>query len=186
MYDGSTDSQPVRVLGERVARLAISAGLAVVTWLVLLVGVGLVAGLDSPLELLPLFVVIVMLWPVYLAAPWRPGMTGRVLGAVERNRWGIAAGFGLLLLRWLPFIPGPLLTVLDLPFRSAGVLFGAGLFYRRLFDPAVGRFLLSFGQWYLELFWLFLAGSFLVRLGDWLRSRLDGVGRSVGSDGGRR
>jgi hypothetical protein len=186
MYDGSTDPRPVRARGGRAARIAVPAALAVVTWLVVLVGVGLVAGVDSPLDLLPLFVVAVMLWPVYLAAPWRPGLTERVLGAAERNRWGIAAGLGLLLARWLPFAPGELLTLLDLPFRSAGVLFGAGLFYRRLFGPTTGRFLLSFGQWYLELFWLFLAGSFLVRFGTWLRSRLDGVGRSVGPDGGRR
>lgn len=174
-YDERNGTRPVRTRGERAARVAVPTGLAAGTWLVVLVGVGLLARLDSPLDLLPLFVVGVMLWPVYLAAPWRPGVTGRVLRTVERNRWGIVAAAGLLVVRALPVTPGPLLTLLDLPFRSAGVLFGAGLFYRELFGPAAGRFLLSFGQWYLELFWLFLAGSLLVRLG-----RLRRLGRLVG------
>lgn len=164
-------SERVRVHGERAARVVLPAGLAVVTWLVVLIGVGLVARLDSlsPLNLLPLFVVAIMFWPIYLAAPWKPGLTDRIGDTLGGNRDGVAVAAGLLVVRSLPFTPDVLLTLLDLPFRSAGVLFGAGLFYRRLVSLAFGRFLLSFGQWYLEAFWLFVLGSILAGLGGRVR-----------------
>lgn len=168
-----------REQGKRVALVAVPVGLAVIAWLELLVAVGVVAELDalSLLNLLPLLVVLVMFWPLYLLAPWRPGLTERVVDWAGAHRDGILAAVVLGVVRVVPFAPDLLVGLLNLPFRSAGVLFGAKLFYGERLGTEAGRLVLRFGQWYLEAFWLFVVGTALVRLGNWIRR-----GRGEGTD----
>lgn len=111
-----------------------------VAWLVLLVAFGVFAGLDSlsVLTLVPLLVVVVMLWPLYALAPWRPGLADRVIDRTVANRWGILGAFAVGRLRVFPVTPDLLVRLLDLPFRSAGMLFGAKLFYAERLGPRAG------------------------------------------------
>lgn len=150
---------------DRASRVVIPAGMAVLAWLVALLAVGMVAGLSlSVLNVLPLLLVGVLVWPIYRAAPWRPGLTERTRRFLEGNRAAILAGAGLLVVRSVPVTPGPVVGLLDLPFRSTGLLFGASVFYRSHVGAAFGRFILDFGQWYLEGLWLFGLGLLLAGL----------------------
>jgi len=160
-----------RERGTRIALVAVPVGLAVIAWLALLVTLGVVAELDalSLLNVLPLLVVLVMFWPLYLLAPWRPGLTERVVDWAGTHRDGILVAVVLGVVRVVPFAPDLLVGLLNLPFRSAGVLFGAKLFYGERLGTEAGRLVLRFGQWYLEAFWLFIVGTALVRVGNWIR-----------------
>lgn len=154
-------------LRTRLARVTVAAGLAVLTWLVGLVALGTVAGMESvsPLALVPLLVIALMAWPLYRAAPWRPGLAERTLSWLVRTRYGLAVAAGIAVLRTLPVTPGLVQFVLDVPFRAAGLLFGARLFYaERLGAAAAGRLVLQAGLWYLEALWLVLLGTTIVRL----------------------
>lgn len=152
-------------------RGAVAAGLAVVTWLVVLVAVGVVARLDpsSILSAVSLFVVALVIAPIYAVAPWQPAPGGRVVAWIRANRASVAVAAGLLVVRTLPVAPDPLVGLLDLPFRSAGVLFGVELFYRDLAGPAAGAFLRRFAQWYLELLWLLVLGGLVADAWGWVR-----------------
>lgn len=160
-----------REFGKHVASFAVPAGLGVLTWLVLVVAIGAVAELDSlsVLNVLGLLVIVVMFWPLYLLAPWRPALTERVTDVARGRGTGILVAAALGVLRVLPVTPDVLVGILNLPFRSAGVLFGAKLFYGRRLGAEAGRYVLKFGQWYLEALWLFLIGVALVRFGRWIR-----------------
>lgn len=148
---------------ERVLHVAVPAGLAVVTWLILLLAFGVAANADGvgDLNLLAAAGVGFMLWPIYLAAPWQPELTDRLLDWAHGYSDAIAIAFGLLVLRWVPFVPGFVTGILNVPFRAAGILFPAKLFYQTVFGVGVSELLLSFGLWYLEAFWLFVIGSVL-------------------------
>lgn len=165
-HETGTDHRPAGLA----ARALVAAGLAAVTWLVALVAVGVVAEMDtsSALGVLPLFVVALMAAPLYAVAPWRPEPGGRVVAWIRANRTAIGLAVGLLLVRAVPVAPGVLVGLLDLPFRSAGLLFGAELFYRRLIGPAAGEFLRSFAQWYLEALWVLVIGGILADAAEWL------------------
>lgn len=164
------DAESARTGPEPRAAVA-AAGLAVVTWLVVLVGVGVAAGIEppSPLSAVPLFVVVLMAAPIYAVAPWQPEPGGRVVAWIRGNRAAIAVAAGLLVVRALPVAPGPLVGLLDLPFRSAGLLFGVELFYRELVGPATGAFLRTFAQWYLEALWVLVLGGLVVDAARWVR-----------------
>lgn len=143
----------------RVTRVAVPAGLAVLTWLVVLLAVGVLAGLTaSVMNIVPVILVGLLFWPVFRAAPWRPGVTERMRRFVRTNRDPILVAIALFVLRSVPVTPDLLVSLLDLPFRATGLLFGASVFYRRHVGAAFGRFILDFGQWYLEAFWLFGIG----------------------------
>lgn len=163
------DAEPVPA--RFAARAAVAGGLAVLTWLVALVAAGVVARIEpaSPLSIAPVFVVLLMVAPLYKLAPWRPEPGGRVLGWLRTNRAAVGVAVVLLLLRTIPFTPGPLVGLLDLPFRSAGFLFGVELFYRELVGPGAGVFVRQFAQWYLEALWLLVIGGLLADFGRWVR-----------------
>lgn len=153
-----------------VTRFLAPAVLAVLTWLVVLVAIGVLSRFGSPsiLNLLSLVVVVVMVYPLTIVAPWRPDLTERLTAWARRNWHGVAGGAVLFVVRLLP-VPGLVGGLLDLPFRSAGMLFGAKLFYAQRLGEPTGQLLLSFGQWYLELLWLFLLGTGLARAVWWFR-----------------
>lgn len=161
-----TDDTRIDLQPDSFAHVAVPVGLAVVTWLVVLITVGLLArfGSVSILGIISVLVVGVMLWPIAIVAPWRPGVTERVLDWGDGNRTTFGVAVLLLVLRSLPVTPGIVAGILDVPFRSAGTLFDAKLFYAQHVAPAFGQFVLSFGQWYLELFWLFVLAEILVRI----------------------
>lgn len=146
------------ISADRLVDLAVPVGLAVVTWLTLLLGVGVLVRVSAPsvLDLVPLFFVVVLLWPVYLAAPWREGVSGRVRGWASRHTTEFAVVVGLALLPLVPFVPDLLVSLLQLPYRGSGVFFGASLFYRQRLGATAGRLLLVFAQTSFQLIWLFL------------------------------
>lgn len=170
-----TITSDTHVPSERVIGVAIPVAVAVLTWLVGLVTIGVGAGIGSPgiLDVLALFVIIVMWWPVYRVAPWQPGMAHRVLEWGRDHRAPMLVAGGLVVVRSLPVTPGILVAVLDLPFRSATILFGVSVFYRQQVGSVVGHGLFKFGQWYLEAYWLLVIGLVIVGLGTKLRGRVD-------------
>lgn len=159
--------EPTARWADRLVRGVLAAVLAGLTWLVGLLAVGIVAELGalSVLSLLPLAVLALMAWPLYRAAPWRPGLADRAVSTVLATRYGVAAAAVLAGLRALSGTPGALQFVLDVPFRTAGLLFGARLFYADRLGSAAGRLVLRAGLWYLEALWLVLLGTTLARLG---------------------
>lgn len=152
---------------ERATRVAVPVALGVVTWLVLLIVAGTLARFDpsSLLNLLPLLIVGLMLWPLWLLAPWKSGVTERVTSFFTKRRTELVVMGVLVVLSVLPFVPGQLRGILNIPYRSAGMLFGPSLIYRQRVDPRFGQVLLTFGQWYLEAFWLFVIASGLTSVG---------------------
>lgn len=159
---------------DRAARVAVPAGMAVVTWLVVLLGAGLVLRPGALLAAaIPLVVVGVMLWPLVAVAPWRNGVTGRVRGWAARQRSSLLVTAGLAAVLAVPFVadllPGVLVGILRLPFRATGMLFGASVFYRERVGAFAGRTLLRFGQWYLEVLWLYVIASGITMLSESLR-----------------
>lgn len=149
------------ISGDRLVDLAVPVGLAVVTWLTLLLAVGVLVRVSAPsvLDLVPLFFVVVLLWPVYLAAPWRDGVSARVRRWARDQPTEFAVVVGLGLLPLVPFAPDLLVSLLQLPYRGSGIFFGASLFYRQRFGPTAGRLLLVFAQTTLQLIWLFLLST---------------------------
>lgn len=164
------DAPPAAIV-DRAFELGVPVGLAVLTWLALLLAVGFLARLTalSFLNVLPVFVVGLLFWPVYRAAPWRAGMAERV------RRWshdrttevGVLVGLGLVPL--VPVVPDLLVTLLQLPYRGSGIFFGASLFYRQRLGPTAGRLLLVFAQTYLQVIWLYLLSKGVVGLARRLR-----------------
>lgn len=153
------------------ASVVVPVGMAVATWLVLLLLAGLVLRIDSfsLLNLVPLFVVGLMLWPLFVVEPWSDDAAARVLNWVETRRSVLLVTVPLAVVTALSVVPGPLAAILNLPFRVSGVLFGASLFYRERVGAGFAQLLLRFGQWYLELLWLYLISSGIVVLGRRLR-----------------
>lgn len=161
----SADAQPGDVV-DRAFELGVPVGLAVLTWLALLVAVGFLARLNSLsfMNVLPVFIVGLLFWPVYRAAPWRAGMGQRVRRRAQdrTTEAGVIVVLGLLPV--VPVVPDPLISLLQLPYRGSGVFFGASLFYRHRLGPTAGRLLLAFAQTYLQLVWLYLLSKGLVGL----------------------
>lgn len=147
-------------------RVAVPVGLAVLTWIGLLLAVGYVARLGSlsVLNLLPVFFVGLVFWPVYRVQPWRAGATDRVRAWAGHRRVVFPVVVALAILPLVPFVPDLLVSLLQLPYRGAGVFFGASLFYRQRFGPTAARLLLFFGQSFLELLWLYYLSVGLVGL----------------------
>lgn len=151
---------------ERGIRIAVPVGVAVLTWLGLLLAVGLVLRIDSVsvLNLLQFVIVGVVFWPLWRVAPWREGFTQRVLSFFDGNRSALLAAAGLGVLPMLPGVPGLVASLLNLPYRGSGVLFGASLFYRERLGGTVARVLLRSWQWYLQALWLYILGSAVAAL----------------------
>lgn len=161
----SADAQSrSRFSKDRLVGLFVPVALAVFTWLAALLALGFIARLNSLslLNVLPVFFVVLLFWPVYRAAPWRPGLAGRVYRWARDQRLEAAAVIGLGLLPVVPFVPDVLVSLLQLPYRGSGIFFGAALFYRERFGPLAGRILLTFGQTYLQLLWLFFMAKGVV------------------------
>lgn len=149
---------------ERVAPVAVPAGLAVVTWLTLLLAAGVLVRFEGSLlaTVVPLFFVALLAWPVYRAAPWRAGVTDRTRRWLDREWPVLAVVAGLAVLPILPLVPDPVVSVLQLPYRGSGLFFGATVFYREQLGPLAGRLLLRFGQWTIQLLWLYLLATLVV------------------------
>ena len=162
---GAAETRTVPSL-DRALAVAVPVALAVVTWLGLLFVVGFLARLNrlSVLNLLPLFFVGLLFWPVARAAPWREGVTDRARTWTEERAVAFVVVAGLALLPLVPFVPDLLVSVLQLPYRGSGIFFGASLFYRERLGPTAARALLLVAQWYLQLLWLYLVSIGLVGL----------------------
>lgn len=151
---------------ERFVAVGVPVGLAVLTWLAVLLAVGFLARLNSlsVLNLLPLFFVGLLFWPVYRAAPWREGMAERVRSWARGQRTEFAVIVVLGLLPLVPPVPDLLVSLLQLPYRGSGIFFGASLFYRERLGPMAGRLLLGFAGTYIQLIWLYLLSKGVVGL----------------------
>lgn len=149
--------------------IAIPVGLAVVTWLAVLLAVGVTARAGSLLDALPLFFVALLLWPVLRAAPWREGSAARARAWARANRDALAIAVGLAVLPVLPPVPDLVVTVLELPYRGTSVFFGASLPYRDPLGRVASRSLLRFGQWSFQALWLYLLATGLLAAGRRLR-----------------
>lgn len=151
----------------RLAAVGIPVGMAVYSWLSLLLLVGYVARLDgvSVLNLVPLLVFGLLFWPLVVVAPWRPRVTDRVLAWTIPRRTTLAVTVVLAGVVAAQLVSGLVATALGLPFRASGMFFGASVFYREQVGGAVGRVVFRFGQWYIEFVWLYLVSGVLVALG---------------------
>lgn len=156
---------------DRAAHVLVPVGLAVFAWLTVLIAAGTVARLDggSVLNIVPLLLVAFLFWPLYLAAPWKAGATGRVLRWAYASRRVFPVAAVLLVVPYVPFAPDLLASLLTFPFRIVGVLFGVGLFYGRLVAPWFGDLLVAFGQWYFVGIWVYVLASAAVGLVGRLR-----------------
>lgn len=148
------------------AAVIVPIGLAVVTWLVLLLAVGTVLRIKSfsILDVIPLFVIALMFWPIASIAPWYNGVTQRVLNWLRPRRTVFPVILALFLATQLPLVPDLVVRFLNLPFRVSGILFGASIYYRQFVGPEFAAFLLRFGQAYLEAVWLYILASGIVLL----------------------
>lgn len=151
---------------DRVLEITVPVGLAVLTWLALLVAVGFLARLNSlsVLNVVPVIFVGLLFWPIYRAAPWQPGTTTRVRRWARHQQAEFVIVLGLGLLPLVPFVPDLLVSLLQLPYRGSGVFFGASLFYRERFGSLAGRLVLTFGQTYIQLLWLYLLSKGVIGL----------------------
>lgn len=151
--------------------LLVPAGLAVVTWLVALLAAGYLLRLKSVtfFTVIPLVVIFALFWPIIAAAPWRPAVSARVVLWAKRNHETLFAVVLLTLVAVLPFTPDLLIRVIELPYRGSGIFFGASLFYRERLGATFAEVLLRFGQWYLELIWLYVLGSALATVVRWVQ-----------------
>lgn len=156
---------------DRLLTAAVPVGLAAVTWLGLLLTAGFLVRLNrvSLLDLLPVFFVALLFWPVLRAAPWREGAADRVRAWAGDRFAEFAVVAGLAVLPLVPVVPDLLVSLLQLPYRGSGVFFGASLFYRERVGPLAGRMLLAAAQWYLQLLWLYLLSTGIVGLARRLR-----------------
>lgn len=161
---GLTPTAEARVAAatDRLAPIVVPAGLAVVTWLALLLAAGILFRADGLSVFVPLFFVAILLWPVYSAAPWREGASDRAREWLQNDWPALAVAAGLGVLPVLPAVPDLLVSILQLPYRGSGLFFGATLVYRQRFDPLAGRVLLRFGQWTIQLLWLYLLATLVV------------------------
>lgn len=144
-----------------VRRVAVPAGLAVLTWAVGLVVVSRLLrfgplGLHSVLWL---GVLVTMVWPIVSFAPWRerPGERAADWVADRRGRLALTALLaGLVAV--LRVLGGPvvLLEVLVLPTDLlSGGLYGTAAFYRERAGPTVAAGVFWFARWYLLGLWLY-------------------------------
>jgi len=159
---------------DRLARatdIAVPVGFGVVTWLVvaLLAGYLLRLGSLSLINLLPLFVFGILLWPIVAFEPWREAAPPAARDWLRRNRSQILLAGLLVALLAVPFVPDLIARGLALPFRASGIFFGASVFYRQRLGATVGQALFRFGQWYLVALWFYVLASVLVSVGRWAR-----------------
>ena len=166
-------SAPARAaaVADRLAPVAVPVGLAALTWLGLLLVAGFLARLDSLslFNLVPLFVMALVFWPVVSVAPWREGATGRVVAWVTARWRAFPVVVVLAVLPIVPGVPDLLVRVLQLPYRGGGAVYGATLFYRARFGPMAGRLLFTAAVTYLYLLWLYFVSAGLVGLARRLR-----------------
>lgn len=152
---------------DHMVELVVRVGLAVFTWLAILLAIGFLARIPelSLLNVLPLFFVGLLFWPIYRAAPWQPGLASRVRQWSRDQQMEALAIAGLGLLPLVPFMQDVLVSLLQLSHRGSGVFFGASLFYRERFGSTVARVLLTFGQTYMQLLWLYFLSIGLLAVG---------------------
>lgn len=144
-----------------VRRVVLPAGLAVLTWAVLLVVLGRLLRF-GPLTLhssLWVPALGAMVWPIVAFAPWRdrPGERAAAWLDERRPRVALTAGLAALVLA-LEALGGPAVLpsflVLPVDLLSGG-LYGTAAFYRALAGPTVAAALLRFARWYLLGLWLY-------------------------------
>lgn len=144
-----------------ICRVAVPAGLAVLTWAVLLVAAGALLrfGPLAAFGAVRLAVVAAMVWPVVAFAPWRPQPDRRLWRWVRSHRRPLVLAAGLVAaLVAVRLLDGPawLLTALTLPAElvEPGLYRTAGL-YRDLGGRLLGGAVLGFARWYLTGLWLY-------------------------------
>ncbi len=158
---------------ELVARRLVPVGMGVLTWLLVLIGVGAVLSVGSlSVTSVVLLVALALLFlPVYRFRPWEEGLTDRTLGFVRARRTTLAVALGLFVVVRVPVVAnllGPLLGILLLPVRAAPqVLFGAKLFYADRLGELVGQLVFEAGRLYVEFLWLYTLGTVTEALLDW-------------------
>lgn len=156
---------------DRLVEASLVVAVAGLTWVVLLLGAGVLLRFRltsalSLLSLLSLVAIVVMGWPVIAVRPWRPGGGARIRRWIADHRPEVAATVVLLALVASPVRLGPadpILSLLRLPFRAAaGLLFSPSVVYQRAIGPEFGRGLFRFAQWYLEAIVLYFVASIVL------------------------
>lgn len=158
---------------DRAVRFAILVGVALALGLVGILVVGLGARIEglSTGTFMQVVVVVVLLWPAYRLAPWQPALTERVRGWVRSNQTPVVVAAVLILVSRLPFTPGLLSTLVQLPYsQTAGVFFGVELFYRPYVGFELGTAIRRVGQWYVTTLFVLLVSVFVVHVGESVRS----------------
>lgn len=148
-----------------IARLLIPIGMAVLTWLVLLLSSGALLSLQS-VSITTGFVLFglgVLFIPIYRFRPWDEDLTKRFLGFVERRRFTLTVTIGLFVLVRLPIVSellGPVFGILLFPLRAVPqVLYGARVFYADNVGEIAGTLLFEFGRLYAEFLWLYTVAA---------------------------
>lgn len=156
---------------ERAVRIGVPVGLAVVTWLLLLLLAGYLLRLESLalFNLLPLFVFGILFWPVVAFEPWRENAAAAFRAYLRSNRTALLVTGLLVALILVPFVPDLVSRILVLPFRASGIFFSASMFYREQLGATVGQAVFRFGQLYLVFLWLYVLSTVLVSFGRWVR-----------------
>jgi len=158
---------------DRIIRFAILVGVALTLGLVGILVVGLSARIEglSAGAFMQILVIVVLLWPVYRLAPWQSDLTERVRGWFRSNKTPVAVAAVLILSSRLPFAPGLLSALVRLPFsQTAGVFFGAELFYRPYVGFELGMAIRRVGQWYVATLFVLLVSVFVVHVVESVRS----------------
>lgn len=160
---------------ERALRVVVPVGTGLLTWLVLLVAVGLLFGSGPGIvsHLVSVLVVGFVLWPLVAFAPWRDGLTGRLREWTGRRRQRIAAASALFVAASALVAvdaPQPLLMAARLPAEVVG-FYGLSGVYRERVGVTFTRVLVAFGRGYLQALWLYLlADPVLTLVGTFRRS----------------
>lgn len=151
-----------------IRRVAVPAGLAVLTWAVLLVVLGRLLRF-GPLTLYsPLWLGAIgaMVWPIVAFAPWRDRPDERAAAWLRDHRRPAALTVALAgLVVVLRALDGPafVLGVLVLPTDLlSGGLYATAAFYRDLVGPTGAAAVFRFARWYLLGLWLYAVATGLV------------------------